>query len=115
MSPALVIGLVVWALGAEAEHPLVKCVEDSPERRGEEGCTILASKPLNGPVTKPVYWHLDRFDSLEAAKKAAGPNGVAAEAHGSVWLMTVEAKAQEHHGGRHLTWIGPLVMPAADG
>lgn len=93
----------------------VKCMEDSPERRGEEGCAILASRRLVGSVTKPVYWHIDRFDSLESAKKAAGVDGVAAEAHGSVWLMTVEAKAKDHHGGHHAAWIGPLTMPAANG
>jgi quercetin dioxygenase-like cupin family protein len=64
--------------------------------------------------TKPLYWHIDRFDSLEAATKAAGSNGVAAEAHGSVWLMTVEAKTNEHHAGHHITWIGPLALPAAE-
>jgi hypothetical protein len=31
-----------------------------------------------------MHWHILRFDSLEAAKAAAGPDGVAAEAHGSV-------------------------------
>lgn len=96
------------------QQPPVKCIEDSPERRGEEGCTMLASRPLFGSVAKAVYWHIDRFDSLEAAKKAAGPDGVAAEAHGSVWLMTVEARTEEHHGGRHVTWIGPLALPAAN-
>lgn len=58
----------------------VKCAEDSPERRGEEGCTILASRPLSGAITGAIYWHIDRFNSPEDAKKAAGPNGVAAEA-----------------------------------
>jgi quercetin dioxygenase-like cupin family protein len=97
-----------------AQQTPVKCIEDSPERRGEEGCTILASRPLLGSVSKAVYWHIDRFDSLEAAKKAAGPDGVVAEAHGSVWLMTVEARTEAHHGGRHVTWIGPLTLPAAE-
>ena len=67
-----------------------------------------------GSLAKPLYWHLDRFDSLETAKNAAGPDGVAAEAHGGVWLMTVEAKTEEHHGGSHVAWIGPLVLPTAD-
>jgi quercetin dioxygenase-like cupin family protein len=62
----------------------------------------------------PLYWHIERFDSLAAAKKAAGPNGVAAEAHGSVWLMTVEAQTEETHAGHHVAWIGPLELPAAD-
>ena len=96
------------------DRSAVKCAEDSPERRGEEGCTILANRPLSGAITGAIYWHIDRFNSLEDAKKAAGPNGVAAEAHGGVWLMTVEGKTQDHHGGRHVALIGPLLLPAAE-
>ena len=114
MSRTILVILVTCALAAVGQRPPVKCAEDSPERRGEEGCTILASRPLLGSLAKPVYWHIDRFDSLEAARKAAGPDGVAAEAHGSVWLATVEAQSEEHHGGRHVAWIGPLTLPAAD-
>jgi quercetin dioxygenase-like cupin family protein len=114
MSRALLVVLVICALAPAGQRPAVKCIEDSPERRGEEGCTILASRPLLGSLGKPVHWHIDRFDSLEAAKAAAGPDGVAAEAHGSVWLMTVEAQTEGHHGGRHVAWIGPLEMTAAD-
>ena len=107
--------LLLSQVGSEQTvKPPLKCTEDSPERRGGEGCTMLASRPLHASVGKDVYWHIDRFDSLEAAKKAAGPDGVAAEAHGSVWLMTVEARNEDHHGGRHVTWIGPLALPAAD-
>jgi quercetin dioxygenase-like cupin family protein len=106
--------LGVFALAAAGERPPVKCIEDSPERQGEEGCTILAIRFLAGSLTNPVYWHLDRFDSLEAARKAAGPDGVAAEAHGAVWLMTVEAQIEGHHGGRHVAAIGPLALPTAD-
>jgi quercetin dioxygenase-like cupin family protein len=91
----------------------VKCMENSPERRGEEGCTILANREFVGS-TDNVYWHIDRFDSVEAAKKAAGPNGVAVEAHGFIWLMTVEARIEEQHTGHHLAWIGPLTLPAAE-
>ena len=113
MSRTILIVLAVCALAPAGQRPPVKCAEDSPERRGEEGCTILASRPLVGPPAEPVYWHLDRFDSLEAARKAAGPDGVAAEAHGSAWLLTVEARAEGHHGGRHVAWVGPLALPAA--
>jgi hypothetical protein len=59
--------------------------------------------------------HIDRFHSLEDAKKAAGPNSVAPEAHGGVWLMTVEGKTKDHHGGRHVALIGQLTLPAAEG
>src|SRR5687767_213864 len=114
MNRAILVILVVCTFAGAQERAPVKCFEDSPERRGEEGCTILASRPMVGPVAGPLYWHIDRFDSLDAAKKAAGPNGVATEAHGGVWLMTVEGKSNDHHGGRHVEWIGPLILPTAD-
>ena len=93
------------------QRPGVKCTENSPERRGEEGCTILANRPLSGAPLNKVYWHIDRYDSLETARKAAGPNGLAAEAHGFFWLMTVEMKGEDHHGGHHVVWIGPVDLP----
>ena len=99
---------------ATQDRSAVKCTEDSPERRGQEGCTILASRPIVGSLKRTVFWHIDRFDSLEDAKKAAGPNGVAAEAHDGVRLMTVEGKTRDHHGGSHVSLIGPLVLPAAE-
>lgn len=96
------------------QRPSVKCMENSPERRGEEGCTILTNRPLVGSLTKTVYWHIDRFDSLETAMKAAGPNSVATEAHGSFWLLTVEMRAEDCQAGQHVTRIGPLTLPPAD-
>jgi quercetin dioxygenase-like cupin family protein len=86
-------------------------MENSPERRGEEGCTILAVRPFVDAGTN-LYWHIDRFETLEAARNAAGSNGVAAEAHGSYWLMTVEDQSDDHHGGQHVASIGPVVRPA---
>lgn len=114
MNRAILLILIACTLAAAQERAPVKCFENSPERRGEEGCTILTSRPLIGPVNGPLYWHIDRFDSLDAAKKAAGPNGVATDAHGGVWLVTVERKGKAHHGGRHVEWIGPLILPAAE-
>lgn len=96
------------------DRPPVKCVENSPERRGEEGCTILANRPLVGSLGNNSYWHIDRFDSLETAMKAAGPNSVATQAHGSFWLMTIETTAEDHHGGHHVAWLGPLVLPTGE-
>lgn len=103
------------AAAVAIDRPSVKCMENSPERRGEEGCTILTNRPLIGSLTKTVYWHIDRFDSLEAAMKAAGPNSVATGAHGSFWLLTVEMKVEDCHAGQHVTRIGPLTLPPSDG
>jgi quercetin dioxygenase-like cupin family protein len=114
MNRVILIILALCAIVPAGQRPPVRCTENSPERRGEEGCTVLANRPLLGSLPKTVYWHIDRFDSLKAAKKAASPNAVAAEAHGFFWLLTVEAKTKDHHGGHHVTWIGPLVLPATD-
>ena len=113
MDRVILVILMLSVIASAQERAPVKCLEDSPERRGEEGCSILASRPLAGALTTPVYWHIDRFDSLESAKKAAGPNGVAAEAHGGFWLMTVEETSKTHYGGRHVAWIGPIVLTSS--
>lgn len=91
----------------------VKCMENSPERRGEEGCTILANRPLVGSLNDSVYWHLDQYETLQAAQEATGPNSVAAEAHGSFWLLTVEPKTDQHSSASHIAWIGPIEPPNA--
>ena len=114
MSLSILPVIAIFALVEPGARPPVKCTVDSPERHGKEGCSILASRPLVASAVEPLYWHLDRFDTLDAARKAAGPDGVAAEAHGSVWLMAVEHQIDQHHGGEHVASIGPLPLPAAN-
>ena len=115
MSKVILVAVVACGFTVAAGQASGQCIENSPERRGEEGCTILENKPLLGPVTKPLYWHIDRFDSLEGARAVAGPDSVAAEAHGSVWLMSVEPQTDDHRGGRHVAMVGPLALPPAAG
>ena len=62
------------------------CVENSPERKGEIGCSIIEDKSLPDGLKGPLFWHIDTFDSLELARAAVGPTSVAFEAvedHGS--------------------------------
>lgn len=89
------------------------CAENSPERRGEIGCTIIPTKLLPDGLKEPLFWHIDRFDSLELAQKAVGPASIALEASGLSWLMTVESETSDHHGGRHVAQVGPLPLPRA--
>jgi hypothetical protein len=53
------------------------CVENSPERRGEIGCSIVEVKPLPQTLKEPLFWHIDRFDSGGRARAAAGPASIA--------------------------------------
>jgi quercetin dioxygenase-like cupin family protein len=89
------------------------CVENSPERRGEFGCSIIENKLLPEGLRGPLFWHIDSFDSLERARAAVGPTSVAFEAAGRSWLMTIESKTSDHHGGRHVSEVGPLPLPEA--
>jgi len=89
------------------------CVENSPERRGEFGCSIIENKLLPEGLRGPLFWHIDSFNSLDRARAAVAPASVAFEAAGRSWLMTIESKTSDHHGGRHVTEVGPLPLPRA--
>ena len=90
------------------------CAERSPERQGELGCTVLEDKLMPAGLTGPLLWHIDRFATLERARVAVSATSIAMEAGGIAWLMTLEASASNHHGGTHVTHVGPLPLPKAD-
>jgi quercetin dioxygenase-like cupin family protein len=96
-----------------AAQQMATCVENLPERRGEIGCSIIENKPLPDGLKQSLFWHIDRFDSAERARKAVGPASVAFDADGTSWLMTIESQTSEHHGGRHVAQVGPLQLPLA--
>jgi quercetin dioxygenase-like cupin family protein len=109
MTRVLTLWSLAWlALCGSAHAQLLRCVSDSPERRGEPGCTIIGDKRLPAPPQQPVLWHIDEFETQAAAERAAGPTSVAFTAHGSNWLTTVESDTSSHHGGRHRAVVGPL-------
>jgi quercetin dioxygenase-like cupin family protein len=89
------------------------CSEDSPERRGEIGCSLVENKPLPETLQQPLFWHIDRFDSGQSARAAVGPASVALEAHGAWWLLTIEPKIADHHGGHHVTIVALPPLPPA--
>jgi quercetin dioxygenase-like cupin family protein len=89
------------------------CAPNSPERRGAVGCTIVETKALPDGLREPLFWHIDRFASLERARSAVGPASVAFDAASASWLMTIESQTSDHHGGEHVTQVGPLQLPSA--
>lgn len=109
---ALMLVSVLTANTAVAQ-PMSTCVKNSPERRGEIGCSIIESKVLPDGLTEPLFWHIDRFQSPERALTAVGPVSIAFEAAGMSWLMTIESQTSDHHGGQHVAQVGPLPLPKA--
>ena len=112
--PAGAVAVLLFMMVNTASAQLMStCVPDSPERRGESGCSIIDSKPLPEGLKEPVFWHIDRFESGDAARAAAGPASIAFDAAGTWWLMTIESGTADHHGGVHVTDVGPLPLPRA--
>ena len=111
---ALVLIVVASGVGmaAQGSDP-IRCMPDSPERRGGTGCSIVAHKTVSLDSRETLYWHIDRFTSADSAKAAATPSSVAFEAHGSAWLTTVEPNTANHRGGRHVAVVGPLPLPSS--
>jgi len=109
----IVIMLALVIANTTAAQLARPCVENSPERRGEFGCSIIENKLLPEGLRGPLFWHIDSFDSLDRARAAVGPTSVAFEAAARSWLMTIESKTSDHHGGQHVTELGPLPLPEA--
>jgi len=75
---------------------------------------LMARREIAALPAGPLYWHLDTFRSLEAARKAGAGTGTVVEAFGDIWLFTIDRKGWRPKGGRHVTDIGPLpVAPAS--
>jgi quercetin dioxygenase-like cupin family protein len=110
-----VAAVLAWTLSASTASAQLapRCVENSPERRGGLGCSIIETKLLPADLREPLFWHIDRFDSAQRARAAVGAASIAFEAAGAWWLMTIESQTSEHHGGRHVAEVGPLELPRA--
>jgi quercetin dioxygenase-like cupin family protein len=111
LTVAVILVVVLAMDGRAQEEPL--CVENSPERRGEIGCSIIEIKALPANLKEPVFWHIDRFENGESARAAIGPTSIAFQAHGVWWLMSVESESADHHGGEHVAQVKLSPLPQA--
>ena len=109
---AVLVVLSLAGIARAQEEPV--CVENSPERRGQIGCSIVEKKLLPSTLKEPVFWHVDQFDSAERAKAGIGPSSIAFEAHGAWWLMSIGPESNDHHGGRHMAQVNLSPLPKAD-
>jgi quercetin dioxygenase-like cupin family protein len=116
LNPCLLVSVFLLALpaGRLAAQPMSLCVENSPERQGQLGCSFIESKTLPEGLEEPLFWHIDSFASAGPARAAVGAASVAFEAGGKWWLMTIEEQSADHHGGIHEAHVGPLPLPRAD-
>ncbi len=86
------------------------------ERAGRDfGCFIIAREELGALSASPaLYWHLDSFVSVAAARAAATPGSTVVESLGRIWLFTIAAEDYRPGTGTRVARVGPLrLVPAA--
>lgn len=68
----------------------------------------VAEKKISQLPGGQLFWRIDNFPTLAEAQAAAGPDALAAEAYGKVWLFTLGAKGGSSPGGSKVAEVGPV-------
>jgi quercetin dioxygenase-like cupin family protein len=108
--PTVAADASVHMTSAAAPHT---CVSVTPgEIRPEFGCfgIGIAKNLIFGDPT--VFWHLQTYPSLAAAKAAKSSSGIVVEEDGRVWLSEFGSKDRASQGGHRVASIGPLSLVA---
>ena len=110
-----ILSLAILSAGSPGAQTAGTCVPVS-ERAGREfGCFITAREELGAlPSQSALYWHLDTFPTLAAARAATGPRGTVVESIGRIWLFTIADADYRPRGGTRVARIGPLPLVRAD-
>lgn len=80
--------------------------------------TPLTIKPLGEKKVAqlppdPLFWRIENFPSLEAAKAAGGDYSLAVESAGKAWLFTLGARGGQTSGGTKVSEVGPIPRVSA--
>jgi quercetin dioxygenase-like cupin family protein len=68
----------------------------------------LAERKVSQLPPGPLVWTLETFPQLAQAQSAAGPTGLAVEAGGKAWLLTLGPAGTLSAGGTKVAEIGPI-------
>lgn len=132
-SGALVVGLAAAGVGAvvtrriQPPTPLVfptprPTAQPAPasgtggEFGGAVGITTIAGpiqKRLTEIPPRPLYWQVETFPTLQAARAVEKPSAMSVEAEGKGWLFTLGPKGATSPGGTLMIEIGPIPAPEA--
>jgi hypothetical protein len=89
------------------DHRLFPCMEDGL-KSSDSGCQLLAKMQVARFPEEPLFWHLNRFPTKQAAHAAKGKSNLAVEAEGQFWLFSFGPKSAAHKQGELVASIGPL-------
>lgn len=85
--------------------------EDGTAKEEQAGpACLLAHESLGSLNAESVYWHLDKYPSVDQAQANKGRSGSVIKAFGSVWLFTVGPLASRPVNGEHVAQVGPILV-----
>ena len=97
-----------WSAPALAQAIAGGTCRPVAERTEDVGCWIVAHEPVGEFNQSQVFWHLDNFQTREAAEAAKSARSTVVEALGKVWLLTIENADWRAPGGNRVSDIGPI-------
>jgi quercetin dioxygenase-like cupin family protein len=98
------------ATGKEAhDHRLFPCLEDGL-KSNEYGCQLLGKLQVSQFRDEPLFWHLNRFQTREAAEASKSGAGLVVEAEGKSWLFSFGRRNSAPKQGEPVASVGPLQL-----
>ena len=126
IKPACIFGLLIVVLPVTApivaqaqapdqdthDHRLFPCLEDGL-KSNDSGCQLLAKMQVARFPEEPLFWHLSKFPTKEAAEGAKDKSGFAVEAEGQFWVFSFGPKSAAKKKPELVANIGPLPLTSS--
>jgi quercetin dioxygenase-like cupin family protein len=94
------------------DHRLFPCLEDGL-KSNDSGCQLLAKMQVARFPDEPLFWHLSKFPTKEAAKDAKDESGFAVEAEGQLWVFGFGPNSAAKKKPELVASIGPLPLTSS--
>ncbi|SEO06568.1 Cupin domain protein [Duganella sp. CF517] len=102
--------LLAVSTSASAQATSRRCEDASINEEQPGPACLLAHESLGRLNVDAVYWSLDKYPSVEAARRDSVKGGSIVKAFGSVWLLTVGHSASRPVNGEHVAEVGPISL-----
>jgi quercetin dioxygenase-like cupin family protein len=109
--PAVLVASLAFLPGGLVAQTNGTCVPVAERGSRTLGCYITAEQPLGElPRDSALWWHIDAFPAIAAARAARTTRATAVESLGRAWLFTLAERGWRGVGGKPVAVIGPLPL-----
>jgi len=102
------VGITAAPIAAIYGQTPGRCEVLASQRTSVIGCYLLDSVALGLLPDRPVYWHVYSFPSLGSARAIAPRHGVAVDAFGRGWVLSIAERGWRPDSGTRIAVVGPL-------